>query len=104
MQHIRSGFLDVRQPAWNSTNALCICAVCAASGCVRPAVHALQMCSGSGTSPACHSVFAVQHVTVHSLGLSCQKQGALEPAPTSPGGYQPHGCLPLPFINPTLEK
>lgn len=41
MQHIRSTFLDVRQPGWNSTNVLCICAACAASGCVRLAVHAL---------------------------------------------------------------
>lgn len=36
----------------------------------------LQMCSGHGTSPVFHCTFAVQHVTIHSLGLSCQKQGA----------------------------
>lgn len=36
----------------------------------------LQMCSGSGTSPVFHCTFAAQHVTIRSLGLSCQKQGA----------------------------
>lgn len=63
MQHIRSGFLDVRQPGWNSTNVLCICAVCAASGCVRPTVHALQ------SQPA--DVQWIWHVPCVSLYVCC---------------------------------
>lgn len=63
MQHIRSGFLDVRQPGWNCTNVLCIWAVSAASGCVRPAVHALQ------SQPA--DVQWIWHVPCVSLQVCC---------------------------------
>lgn len=57
------GFRDVRQPGWNSTNVLCICAVCAASGCVRPAVHALQ------SQPA--DVQWIWHIPCVSLQVCC---------------------------------
>lgn len=80
MRHIRFGFLNVQQPGWDGTNVLCICAVCAASGCVRPTVHALssqladvQWIQQVPRVSESLRICCVAYPTTYSLGFSCPK-------------------------------